>query len=327
VVDVLGTESDPFLEVCRMFRNPAGTLVVAALGVVTLVGGARAEDRSPREINPRVLHGRNKVEGFAPTAGGKTALSPIQYHNGPVMGTPKAYLIWYGNWNQGNGSDTPAGQALVRTFLAGIGGSSYYKINTTYAASGGAPTGSVTLSGSEYTDTGSLGTRLSDANIQTIVTNAINSGKLPKDTAGIYFVLTSSNVTERTGFCTKYCGWHTSGTIAGADIKYSFVGNANRCLSSCAAQTTSPNGNAGVDGMLSVVAHELEEANSDPDLNAWYDASGAENADKCAWTFGSAQTLSGGAYSNMTLGGKRFLVQRNLDAQDNKCYVAYKGQQ
>jgi hypothetical protein len=74
--------------------------------------------------------------------------------------------------------------------------------------------------------------------------------------------------------------------------------------------------------MISVVAHELEEANTDPDLNAWYDSSGAENADKCAWTFGSAQTrLSTGAYYNMTIGGKNFLIQRNLSATNSKCYV------
>jgi len=39
--------------------------------------------------------------------------------------------------------------------------------------------------------------------------------------------------------------------------------------------------------MVSVMAHELEETISDPNLNAWYDSTGAENADKCAWTFGT----------------------------------------
>jgi hypothetical protein len=38
--------------------------------------------------------------------------------------------------------------------------------------------------------------------------------------------------------------------------------------------------------MASIIAHESEEAISDPDLNAWYDSRGEENADKCAWTFG-----------------------------------------
>ena len=80
--------------------------------------------------------------------------------------------------------------------------------------------------------------------------------------------------------------------------------------------------------MISVIAHELEETTTDPDLNAWYDSSGAENADKCAWTFGSAQTLlPSGAYYNMTLGGLNFLVQRNLQSTNSKCYVGLNGQQ
>jgi hypothetical protein len=298
-------------------------VVVATLALPVASAMAQAQGAGAPEIN-KVPHRLNNAEGFAPTAGGTGALSPITNHGGPVIGTPNVYLIWYGNWNQSNGSDTPAGQQLVRTFLGSVSQSAYYQINSSYPG----VSGSVNLTATEVTDTGSQGTRLSDAKVQTVVANAISSGKLPKDTNGLYFVLTSSNVSENSGFCTRYCGWHTRATLSGSDIKYSFVGNANRCLSGCAAQTISPNGNAGVDGMMSVIAHELEEANTDPDLNAWYDSSGAENADKCAWTFGSAQTLlASGAYYNMTLGARNWLIQRNLDASNNKCYVSYKTQQ
>jgi hypothetical protein len=112
-------------------------------------------------------------------------------------------------------------------------------------------------------------------------------------------------------------------------VRYSFVGNANRCLNACAAQTTGPNGNAGVDGMASVIAHELEEATTDPDpRSGWADSGGSENADKCAWTFGNSQKIdSYGAYYNMTLGTRNFLIQRNLSATDSKCYVDNKGNQ
>jgi hypothetical protein len=263
-------------------------------------------------------------DGFAPTAGGTAALSPITNHGGPVMqGTINVYIIWYGNWNQSNGSDTPDGQQLVRTFLSNVGNTPYFNINTSYTG----VTGSVKLI-KEITDTGSMGTRLSDSKVQSIISSALSTGQLPYDLGGIYFLLTSSNVSENSGFCTRYCGWHTYANLAGTNIKYSFVGNANRCLSGCAAQTISPNGNAGVDGMISVIAHELEEAATDPQLNAWYDSSGAENADKCAWTFGSAQTLlPSGAYYNMTIGGLNFLIQRNLSASDSKCYVNTSGQQ
>ena len=267
-----------------------------------------------------VPHGVNKTEG-QPTAGTTGTLSAITNHGGPVMAGPKPFLIWYGNWNQSNGSDTPAGQQIVRDFLFGNSNSPYFQINGTYgAASSYTP---VLLETTVAAAKG--GGALSDNSIATIVQNAINSKALPKDSDAVYFVLTSSDV-NKTGFCSQYCGWHTHGTLGGTDIKYSFVGNANRCLNSCAAQTTGPNGNAGVDGMVSVIAHELEEATTDPDLNAWYDSAGAENADKCAWTFGQNQILSGGAYYNMQLpkpggGTRNFLIQRNLSATDSRCYV------
>jgi hypothetical protein len=183
--------------------------------------------------------------------------------------------------------------------------------------------------GAETTDAYSQGSRLRDTGILAVVNNAINTNKLPYDANGVYFVLTSSDVTETSGFCSKYCGWHTAGTASAGHVRYSFVGNANRCLSSCAAQTTSPNSNAGVDGMISVIAHELEESNTDPDpRSGWADSSGAENGDKCAWTFGSAQfQTSNGAWANMTLGSRNFLIQRNIDTRNNKCYVALNGAQ
>jgi len=264
----------------------------------------------------------NPNDGSAP-AGSTGVITPdITYHNGQLMATPNIYLIWYGNWNQSNGSDTLAGQQIIRDFLYGVSGSNYYLTNASY----GTPTGTFALHG-EYTDNYSQGSRLSDSKVQAVVTHAITLG-LPRDTNGIYFVLTSSDVAETSGFCSKYCGWHTKGTISGSDIKYAFVGNSYRCLNACAAQTVGPNGNAGVDGMVSVIVHELEETNTDPDLNAWFDSHGAEDADKCAWTFGSSQQqASNGAFYNVTLptaagGFRHFLIQRELDV-NSKCYVDY----
>ena len=63
--------------------------------------------------------------------------------------------------------------------------------------------------------------------------------------------------------------------------------------------------------MASIIAHELEETVTDPDLNAWYDSRGAENADKCAWTFGATHTASNGSLYNMTLGSREYLIQQN----------------
>ncbi len=248
--------------------------------------------------------------GFSLATGGTSSTTPLLPHTGPVINPPTVYLIWYGNWNQTNGTDTPAGQQIVRDWAANIGGSSYFAINSSYSTS--KPISGSVFYGGEYTNTGTK-TRLGDRDIGSIVDGSVGFGKLPYNASGVYFVITSSNISETSGFCSQYCGWHTDGNVTAGHVRYAFVGNAARCLSACAAQTTSPNGNAGVDGAVSVLSHELEEATTDPDLNAWYDSSGAENGDKCAWTFGHHQYQVGnGSWANIHLGSRDFLIQRNL---------------
>jgi hypothetical protein len=76
--------------------------------------------------------------------------------------------------------------------------------------------------------------------------------------------------------------------------------------------------------MASIVSHELEEATTDPDLNAWYDRRGEENADKCAWTFGQTFTASNGSKYNMVLGSRQYLIQQNwVNASGGYCAVTY----
>ena len=254
----------------------------------------------------------------APGQAGKTS-NGIFYHGGPViLGTTTAYYIWYGDWS---GNSAPS---ILTNLGSSIGGSAYFNINTTYYDGAGNHVANSVFLGKSTTDKYSQGKALSDAAVQNVVATAISSGSLPKDTNAVYFVLTSADVNETSGFCTQYCGWHTHGTIAGADIKYSFVGNPDRCPSACEWQTaSSPNGNPGADGMASIIAHELEEAVTDPDLNAWYDRRGYENADKCAWTFGTTSTASNGSLYNMTLGGNKYLIQRNwVNASGGYCAVA-----
>ncbi len=244
-----------------------------------------------------------------------TSGNGISYHGGPVMteSSVNIYFIWYGNWNtSGSNSQTTVNLLDALYGAGGLGGSQYEGINTTYGDNTSNVSGNLALLKST-TDSYSQGTRFGDSGVLAIVTRAINNGSLPNDPAGVYFVLTSSDVKETSGFCTRYCGWHTNGTINGSDIKYSFVGNPDRCPSACEAQTTSPNGDSGADGMASVMAHETEEAISDPDLNAWYDSSGNENADKCAWKWGPTQTAANGSKYNQTLAGHQWLIQMNWE--------------
>ena len=253
------------------------------------------------------------------SAQAKASGNGIQYHGGPlILGTTHVYYIWYGNWS-GNSANT-----ILTNLAQHIGGSPYFNINTTYYNGSNVHVSNSVQYLSSTTDNYSHGTALSDSAIQAVVSSAITSGRLPLDTNAVYFVLTSADVNATSGFCTQYCGWHTHGTISASDIKYAFIGNPDRCPSSCEAQSTGPNGNAGADGMASIISHELEEAVTDPDLNAWYDRRGAENADKCAWTFGTTHTAPNGALYNMTLGSMNYLIQRNwVNASGGFCSLTY----
>jgi hypothetical protein len=241
-------------------------------------------------------------------AGGMAGTADLSLHGGPVMVAPtNLYYIWYGSqW------DT-ASKNVLTNLGQKVGGSPHYNINTTYYNTAGTKVvNSVTLAGTTI-NTGTLGTALTDANIQTIVSNAITSGALPADANGVYMVLTDKATTATSGFCTQYCGWHTHATISGKDIKYAFVGNAEtQCASSCGATSPSPNNTPGADGAASVLMHELEETVTDPDLNAWYATSnGMENGDKCAWNYGTTSTASNGARYNQTFGTMKYLIQQN----------------
>ena len=239
----------------------------------------------------------------------------IQYHGGDIMlGAPSIYFIWYGDWAGNTALD------ILSDWANNIGGSPYYNINSTYYDHSGNHISNAARFGGAVFDHYSHGDFLSDDDIEDIVADQIG-GALPIDENGVYFVLTSADVAQQSSstsaFCLDYCGWHTHhlmiiDLIHWVDIKYAFVGNAIRCPGSCAAQTaSSPNDNPGADAMASVLAHEFEETTSDPDLDAWFTASGDENGDLCVWRFGQEYHTPNGARANMRLGNRDYLIQQN----------------
>jgi hypothetical protein len=236
----------------------------------------------------------------------------INYNGGPVLkGSPvPIYVIWYGNWN-GTGSNTQATVSLIDTFLNSLGNTGYEKINTLYGDTTGNVSGNLALA-SQVFDTGSQGTKLRNSRISAAISAQLTGGHLPTDPNGVYLFITSSNVSE-SGFCTQFCGFHTRQTLNGADIKWAFIGNVDRCPSGCEIQSTGPNspapGVGGADGISNVITHESEESITDPDLNAWFDSSGNEDADKCNFKFGPTQTASNGARFNQTFGGHNWMIQ------------------
>ncbi|CAI5993152.1 unnamed protein product [Closterium sp. NIES-64] len=262
-----------------------------------------------------------------------------------VMHEPIAvYLVWYGVF-------TEAQKQIMRTFIESLntGNSNdtsltvpkWWNINRLYYdAQGNNISGSVTLKG-EIDDTlYSKGTTLYNSGVADLISSAVNDGKLPNDSNGVYFVLGDSKVAQeddssysQSGFCSSYCGWHAY-THDNLELVISFVGNAvTRCPEGCIPPylnqpgAVAPNGDAGMDGMVSVVAHELAEATSSPFLATWFNDQGEENADICAGDYGDVtRDATTGAYFNLEgVRGSKFIVQANLDPVTGRCVVQSDG--
>jgi hypothetical protein len=133
-----------------------------------------------------------------------------------------------------------------------------------------------------------------------------------------------------------YCGYHTQTTsidgLGNAErIQYAFIPWLNTnwpgigsggCGMHNVNAASNSFGNGVFDGWSIVTGHEYSEAVTDPDnffsvQDGWNDATGSENADKCAWT----------DTQNIALAGRQFAIQPTwsneaYDATGNGCAVS-----
>ena len=84
-----------------------------------------------------------------------------------------------------------------------------------------------------------------------------------------------------------FCAWHSAGYCGATPVQFAFFFNLDGDPG-CDPEDKSLGHSQGLAALANVSGHELSEALTDPRLNAWYDSSGAENADKCAWSFGKS---------------------------------------
>lgn len=122
----------------------------------------------------------------------------------------------------------------------------------------------------------------------------------------------------------NYCAYHSAGTCGGKPVQFAFFFNLNddpgcdpnspyapitgssgsQLPGSVAGTSSAYQQSQGLAALTNVTAHELAETVTDPAYfppsgspywGGWYDSTGAENGDKCAWTFGPSNTgLSAG---------------------------------
>ena len=133
--------------------------------------------------------------------------------------------------------------------------------------------------------------------------SGFDSGKLTYDASTLYNIFTSGAVNLGGGFGTQYCAYHTHGTVTvggvARTVLYSAMPYNYAYPSACTSGFPAANGDPGADYEVNTLVHEVEETTTDMMGNAWYDSRGYENADKCAWTWGTTYTGAGGGTANI----------------------------
>jgi hypothetical protein len=250
------------------------------LGIPLLLCGAALAAREGRvavQGQEPPMAGIHWARGAAPAA--RPNKSPnLTFHGGPVMhGTVVTPILWGARW--GDPAFVADKQSGLAEFYQGVGNSTYADTNTEYTDAASHVSAAVTY-GAAYVDTSDAprsGNRTSPilAEVCAVVgNNAVANG---------YYPVYVDAPRGHSGFC----AWHSVGTCpSGTPVQFAFFYNLDGDAG-CDPQDTSGQHSQGMAALANVSGHELSEMLTDPHLNAWYDANGQENSDKCAWSFGT----------------------------------------
>lgn len=276
-------------------------LVVCATGLAfgVCTSASQAQER-PSHQTPDALDaqtappmlGIHWARGFEPNAraaqdarAARPRSNPdMTNHGGPIMPSVNAEAIFWGtSWATSPG-DKISG---MDTWYQGFGNSNYAKTSDEYTGNNG-QVGPIVNYGGHVTDTSAS---TGGSNTSVILNEVCKAIKSPDPSGNGYYAVYTDTPRGHAG----YCAWHSYGTCNGTRVQFAFFfkldGDAG-----CDPQDTSGQYSEGLSALANVSGHELSEARTDPaSPGAWYDSSGQENGDKCAWTFGAPLvTFSGG---------------------------------
>ena len=254
----------------------------------TLALGQAASSSAPQDLS--TLHGRPEppmlgihwARGFDPFArvneahsgqAGRKRSPNMTYHGGKIMPTADSTAIFWGpGWN--NPGDKITG---LDSWYTGFGNSNYAKTSDEYTGTNG-QVGPTTSYGGHIVDTTTASGGGSTSAILAEVCKVIGT---PDSSGNGYYPVYVDLPRGNAG----YCAYHSAGTCNGHLVQFAFFWKLDGDPG-CDPQSTVSGESQGLAALANVSGHELSEARTDPaSPGAWYDSSGQENGDKCAWTF------------------------------------------
>jgi len=229
------------------------------------------------------LHYQRGENAAKPISHQRNSSPLLTYRGGSVLSSSNTYVVFWGSsWNDANfAGDKVSG---VDRFFTGFGNSSYARTSNEYSGGGKQITSNSSYFG-HVVDTSAAPSRA--PSVSTIVSEACRAASNQPDPNGVYFIYTSTKAGQ-----VNYCAWHSWGNCSnGVPIQVAYIPNLDG-IAGCDPQDNSSGNSQGLSAIANVTAHELLEAITDPRGSGWLDNSGAENGDKCAWSFPPADGLS-----------------------------------
>jgi hypothetical protein len=205
---------------------------------------------------------------------------PLRYHGGPTMGNASFQAIY---WNSNLATSI---QGLIDRFVGSFSDNLPYS-NTDRSADYTIVeqyVGAYLLTPrTSFVDTSHDGRKVpniyADSSVRNYLASLFSNGQvLPDENTvfGLYFPSGMRITTQGGQSCSAFCGYHGHFAYNGVDIKYAVFPYTD-------CRACSMPGKQIIDILTIVTSHEIREAVTDPDLNAWYDDAGYEADDKCAW--------------------------------------------
>ena len=259
-------------------KHYVGGIIFLASSAILCAKPGNSQDNVTMPEPPMLgIHWARGASGNAPAAGpGAGSTSLLQYNGGDIMKSAVVKAIYWGSsWmNSSFVGDKITGLA---SFYGGEGGSNYSTTCNEYTGTSGAVGDALTYNGYQIDTSAAVKNGSRTAPILAEVCKIIGNGAV---TNGYYPVY----IDQPRGHA-GFCAWHSWGSCNGVNIQFAFFFNLDGDPG-CDPQDSVTSHSQGLSALANVSGHELSEARTDPRGAGWYDSSGAENADKCAWTFG-----------------------------------------
>jgi hypothetical protein len=188
-----------------------------------------------------------------------------------------------------------------------------------------------------YADGSGYNACLDDAQLQAEINRVTAARGLPHNLAHVYVLYLPKQVescfnpgstTTSANACTinhqpsaAFCAYHSEASSSAIYANMPYPVYQSSTGFTCGTEASfgvveSPNGNPDADVEISPTSHEINEAITDPDTSTgWFDSSGFENGDECAFVFGATQGTPGQLF-NQTINGGHFLTQEEFSNND-----------